>query len=98
PTLASIATLDEIVTRSLDARRFNARVLTWRPVFAGILGGAGASVAASRILRTMIAGVAPFDPFSYAVVFGSLVVVAVAVATAGFRHAAGADIQQLLTD
>jgi len=146
--LASIATLDEIVTRSLDARRFNARVLTafslcalllaaiglygsltfsigqrrreiavrialgaqrwnvwrlvfsetWRPVAAGILGGEAASVAASRLLRTMIAGVAPFDPFSYAVVFGSLVAVAAAVATAGFRHAAGADIQQLLTD
>ncbi len=146
--LASIATLDEIITRSLDARRFNARVLTafslcalllaaiglygsltfsigqrqreiavrialgaqrwnvwrlvfseaWRPVAGGILAGAAASAAASRVLRTMLVGVATFDPVSYVVVFGSLVLVAVVVATAGFRHAAGADIQQLLTD
>ena len=146
--LASIATLDEIVTRSLDARRFNARVLTafslcalllaaiglygsltfsigqrqreiavrialgaqrwnvwrlvfseaWKPVAGGIVAGAFASAAASRVLRSMLVGVATFDPVSYAVVFGSLVLVAVVVATAGFRHAAGADIQQLLTD
>ena len=146
--LASIATLDEIVTRSLDARRFNARVLSafslcalllaaiglygsltfsigqrqreiavrialgaqrwnvwrlvfseaWKPVAGGIIAGAVASAAASRVLRTMIVGVAAFDPVSYALVFGSLVLVAVVVATAGFRHAAGADIQQLLTD
>ena len=146
--LASIATLDEIVTRSLDARRFNARVLTafslcalllaaiglygsltfsigqrrreiavrvalgaqrwnvwrlvfaeaWKPVAGGIVAGAAASAAASRVLRSMLVGVAAFDPVSYAVVFGSLFLVAVVVATAGFRHAAGSDIQQLLTD
>jgi putative ABC transport system permease protein len=146
--LASIATLDEIITTSLDARRFNARVLgafslcalllaaiglygsltfsigqrqreiavrialgaqrwnvwrlvfseTWRPVFAGMLGGALASAVASRTLRTMVVGVSPADPVSYALVLGSFIVVAVVVATAGFRRAATADVRDLLTD
>jgi putative ABC transport system permease protein len=146
--LASIATLDEIITRSLEARRFNARVLgafslcalllaaiglygsltfsigqrqreiavrialgaqhwnvwrlvfseTWRPVFAGMLGGALASALASRTLRTMVVGVSPSDPVSYAVVLGSFVLVAVVVASAGFRRAAAADVRDLLVD
>jgi putative ABC transport system permease protein len=146
--LASIATVDEIITRSLDARRFNARVLSafslcalilaaiglygsltfsigqrqreiavrialgaqrwnvwrlifseaWRPVAAGLMAGVLASIAASRALRTMVVGVTTSDPVSYAVVLGAFVVVAMAVATAGFRRAAAADVRGLLSD
>lgn len=146
--LAGISTLDEMVAGSLQARQFNARVLTtfslcalllaaiglygsltfaigqrrreialrialgaqnrnvwrlvfseaWRPVSAGLIAGLVASAGASRALRTMIVGVTRFDPVSYAIVIGSLLLVTVVVAATGFRRAATADVRDLVAD
>ena len=57
----------------------------------GILAGAAAAVGASRLLRTLLYGVRPSDPGTFALVAGLLAVVAMAAAYVPARRAASVD-------
>jgi putative ABC transport system permease protein len=69
-----------------------------RPVVGGVVVGAAVAVAAARLMRTLVFGIAPIDPASFALAGASLVVVALAAAWIPARRAAAVDPLVALRD
>jgi len=70
------------------------RVLVW--TVAGALGGIAGAIAAARWLETLLFGVKPRDPASYAAVLVALLAVSLLSAWRPTRRAAGVDPAQVL--
>jgi putative ABC transport system permease protein len=66
------------------------------PVLTGLAIGLGVAAVGSRVLRSLLYGVAPTDPATYAVVAAFLAVVAAAASYLPARRAARSDPVQAL--
>ncbi len=62
-----------------------------RPVVGGVVVGAAVAVAAARLMRTLVFGIVPVDPASFALAGASLVVVALVAAWIPARRATAVD-------
>ena len=80
---------------ALGARRGDVLTLVLgeglRPVVGGVVVGAAVAVAAARLMRTLVFGIVPVDPASFALAGASLVVVALVAAWIPARRAAAVD-------
>ena len=73
------------IRMALGARRGDVLRLVLRqgltPVLAGVVAGAALSAAGARAMRTLVFGIAPFNPASFALAGAALILVAVLAAS-----------------
>jgi predicted lysophospholipase L1 biosynthesis ABC-type transport system permease subunit len=83
------------IRMALGARRGDVLGLVLReglsPVMAGLVVGAAVAVVAARLMRTLVFGITPLDPASFALAGASLVAVALVAAWIPARRAAAVD-------
>jgi putative ABC transport system permease protein len=83
------------IRMALGARRGDVLRLVLRqgltPVLAGVVAGAALSAAGARVMRTLVFGIAPFDPASFALAGAALILVAVLAAWIPAHRATAVD-------